>query len=170
MAPPTDVQLHDMGLSPKDHADEAPSWSQWDRKADLHAAIIASDQPNKPTGDLLWKSVRDATATGTTSCNMCIHIARLTGIVIGGNEDGTDKVLEEQFYICKKEAAVWVKQYLSFSDGDSKSTQHLKQASGKENYSIPTYNTYVPIQVRAASDEYITKYYNKHKGTNQRLT
>ena len=58
---------------------------------------------------------------------MCIHIARLTGIVIGGATDGSDKVLDEEFYICKKESAVWVKQYLTFSDGESKASQHLHQ-------------------------------------------
>ena len=170
MAPPTDVQLHDMGLTPKNHADNSPAWSAWPRKSDLHTAIVASDQPNKPTGDLLWKTAKEATTPNMVSCNMCIHIARLMGIVIGGATDGTDKVLDEEFYICKKESAVWVKQYLTFSDGDSKASQHLHQASSKENYSISQYNTYVPLQVRAASDAYITKYFNKYKPTNQRLT
>ena len=101
---------------------------------------------------------------------MCIHVARITGIVVGGGINNTDKVLDEQFYICKKESAVWIKKYLSFSGGDSKSTQHLKQSSGKETYSITTCVAYVPNQVRAASDEYITMYFNKHRRLNPRLT
>ena len=91
--PPTDVQLHDMGLSPIDNSDEAPFYSEWDRKATLHAAIIASDQPDKPRGDILWATTRDVPA-GTTTCNMCIHVARITGIVVGGGINNTDKVLD----------------------------------------------------------------------------
>ena len=89
--PPTDVQLHDMGLSAIDNNDESPYYSDWDRKATLHAAIIASDQPNKPRGNLLCATVKDVPA-GATTCNMCINIARISGVVIGGGVNGTDKV------------------------------------------------------------------------------
>ena len=168
--PPTDVQLQDMGLTAIDNVnDESPYHSDWDRKGEVQIAIIASDQPNKPRGNLLWATTRDVPAD-TTACNMCIHVARLTAVVIGGGVNGTDKDLDEQFYICKKESAVWIKKYLTFSDGESKSNQHLKQASGKETYSVTNYVGYVPNQVRAASDTYITMYYNKHKTANQRLT
>ena len=135
---PTDVQLNDMGLSAIDNNDESPYYLDWPRKATLHAAIIVSDQPNKPRGDLLWATERD-TVANSTRCNMCIHVARLTGVVIGGGVNNTDKVLDEQFYICKKESAVWIKKYLTFSDGESKTNQHLKQASGKETYSVSGY-------------------------------
>ena len=101
---------------------------------------------------------------------MCIHTTRLNAIVTGGAADGTDKVLDEEIYICKKESAVWIKQYLTFSTGENKANSHLKQASNKENYSVSEYNRYVPLQVRAAADVYITKYFNKHKPTNVRLT
>ena len=43
MATPTDIQLHDMGLTPMAPADDAPAWGAWPRKAEMHAAIIASD-------------------------------------------------------------------------------------------------------------------------------
>ena len=170
MATPNEIQLHDMGLTPQTPADDTPGWGAWTRKAEIHAAIVASDQPNKPTGDLLWKTAKEAIAVNMVTCNMCIHTARLTAIVTGGATDGTDKVLDEEIYICKKESAVWIKQYLTFSSGENKANQHLKQASNKENYSVSQYNSYVPLQVRAASDVYITKYFNKHKPTNQRLT
>ena len=88
----------------------SPVWSAWQRKADIHAAIVASDQPNKPAGNLLWKTAREAITTNMVNCNMCIHTAKLTCIVPGGNTDGTDKVLAEEIYICKNEAAVWIKQ------------------------------------------------------------
>ena len=65
--PPTIAQLHDMGLTPKDNNDEQPLYSDWPRKKTLHDAIIASDQPNKPRGDLLWTVERD-TSAGATTC------------------------------------------------------------------------------------------------------
>ena len=133
--PPTDVQLQDMGLTAIDNNDESPYYSDWVRKETLHAAIIASDQPNKPRGELLWATNKDA-VTNSTRCNMCIHVARLTAVVIGGGVNGTDKDLDEQFYICRKESAVWTKKYLTFYVGDSKNNQHLKQASSKESYSV----------------------------------
>ena len=102
MATPNAIQLHDMGLTPHDPADDAPAWSAWTRKAAIHAAIVASDQPNKPAGDLLWKTAREAITGNMVKCNMCIHTARLTAIVTGGATDGTDKVLDEEIYICKK--------------------------------------------------------------------
>ena len=152
--PPTDVQLQDMGLTAIDNNDESPYYSDWVRKNTLHAAIIASDQPNKPRGDLLWATARDS-VTNSTRCNMCINIARLTAVVVGGGVNGADKDLDEQFYICRKETAVWIKKYITFSVGDSKNNQHLKQASSKESYSVTNYAGYVPAQVRAASDTYV---------------
>ena len=145
MATPNAIQLHDMGLTPNDPADNSPAWSAWPRKLAIHNAIVASDQPNKPAGDLLWKTVREAITGNMISCNMCIHTARLTGIVTGGNPDGTDKVLDEKIYICKKEAALWIRQYLTFSNGEHKANAHLKQASNKETYSVSDYNNYVSI-------------------------
>ena len=126
MATPNAIQLHNMGLTPQDPADDTPAWSAWTRKAAIHAAIVASDQPNKPAGDLLWKTAREAITGNMVTCNMCIHTARLTGIVTGGATDGTDKVLDEEIYICKNESAVWIKKHLTFSSGENKANQHLK--------------------------------------------
>ena len=130
----------------------------------------ASDQTDKPTGDILWKTAKLTPASNQVTCNISIHAAKLTGIVIGGNSDGSDKVLEEQTYLCKKECALWTKQYLNFSPGEAKTNAHLKQAASKSNYPIVDYHNYVPLQVRAASDQYITKYFNKHKRANPKLT
>ena len=66
MATPNKIQLHDMGLTPQTPADDAPLWSAWTRKKEIHDAIVASDQPNKPAGDLLWKTAKEAT-TGNGS-------------------------------------------------------------------------------------------------------
>ena len=100
--PPTDAQIHDMGLTPKDNNDEQPYYSDWARKKVLHDAIIASSQPNKPRGDLFWATVRD-TSTGGANCNLCINVARITGVVTGGGSNNADKVLDDEFYICRKE-------------------------------------------------------------------
>ena len=88
---------------------------------------------------------------------MMVNIARLSAVVIGGGAAGADK-------------AVWTKKYITFSEGDSKNNQHLKQTSSKESYSVPSYTAFVHTQVRDASDKYITKYYNKYKRANVKLT
>ena len=75
--PPSDRQLQDMGLTDIDNNDESPTYSDWARKTTLHEAIIASDQPNKPRCDLLWATARDS-VTNSTTCNMCLNIARIT--------------------------------------------------------------------------------------------
>ena len=54
--------------------------------------------------------------------------------------------------------------------GESKATLHLKLASNPDTYSITAYASFFPVQVRDASDKYITMFYNKHKGNNQKLT
>ena len=76
--PPTNAQLHDMGLTPIDNNDEQPFYSDLTRKKVLHDAIKASDQPNKPRGDLLWATARNASA-GAATRNMCINVARISG-------------------------------------------------------------------------------------------
>ena len=167
--PPTDAQLHDMGLTPLDNNDEQPIFSDWPRKKVLHDAIIASDQPNKPKGDLLWATIKNASA-GAATCNMCINVARITGVVTGGGSNNADKVLDDAFYICKKESADWIRKYLTFSKGESKTTQHLKLPSSYDTYSVMNYASFVPVQVRDASDKYINMYYTKHKNNNQKLT
>ena len=42
---------------------------------------------------------------------MGVNIARISAVVIIGGEAGADKDLDEEFYICKEETAVWIKQY-----------------------------------------------------------
>ena len=106
MGTPSDIQLHDMGLTPKSQADEPLGWGSWTRKTDIHTAILASDQPNKPVTNPMWKTAKEAMLANAVNCNMGIHTARLTAIVTGGNDNGTDKVLPDEYYICKKETGV----------------------------------------------------------------
>ena len=160
-----------MGLTVAEQVtnDESLFYSDWDRKLILHEAIKASDQTDKPKGDELW-ATQKGSVPNSTACNMMVNIARLSAVVIGGGAAGADKDLDEVFYICKEETAVWTKKYITFSEGDSKNNQHLKQASSKESYSVPSYTAFVPTQVKDASDKYINMYYNKYKRANVKLT
>ena len=73
----------------------------------------------------MWKTAKEAMLANAVNCNMGIHTVKLTAIVPGGNDNGTDKVLPPEYYICKKETGVWTKKHLTFSEGDHKSNSHL---------------------------------------------
>ena len=152
--PPSERQLQDMGLTPPEENsnDESLVYSDWERKTALHEVRKASDQPDKPKEDILWATQKSSVPNSTT-CNMGVNIARITAVVIRGGEAGADKDLDEEFYICKEETAVWTKKYITFSEGNSKNNQHLKQASSKESYSVPSYAAFVPTQVKDLSSE-----------------
>ena len=72
-----------MGLTPQEPNDEQAKYSDWARKKTLHDAIIASSQPNKPTGEELWATELNTSAE-KDKCNMSIRIARITGVVSAG--------------------------------------------------------------------------------------
>ena len=150
--------------------DERFVFSSWDRKATLHAAIIATDQPGKPAGNPLWRFAGGNNVVSAVRCNMGCHIIKIEAIVPGGNTDGTDRALPAEHYICKKETGEWSLKYLTSSEGTHKTNSHLKQASEQDNYSIMSYNQYVPFQVMNAVNDYKTLYYNKYKPANDSLT
>ena len=60
--------------------------------------------------------------------------------------------------------------YPTTAEGSHKSNAHLKQASDLNNYSIPTYNEYVPTQVMNAVTKYKDLYYAKYHPANATLT
>jgi hypothetical protein len=160
-------QLEDMGLTPYRHGvDERFGWGQWPKREVLHAAILATDQPNKPTSNPLWRTAAGANLVTAVKCNMGIHIIKLSAVIPGGNANGTDKALPPEYYICKKETGVWTLKYVTTSEGDHKSNSHLKQASNKENYSVTEYNNYIPTEVRDASNEYKDLYYTEYRPAN----
>ena len=101
---------------------------------------------------------------------MGIHIIKISAVVPNGNANGTDKPLPDEYYLCKKETGVWTLKYLTSSEGNHKSNSHLKQASNSDNYSVTSYNQYVPTQVMDAVNTYKELYYTKYHPGNDTLT
>ena len=117
-------QLEDMGLTPYRHdVDERFGWGQWNRREVLHAAILATDQPNKPTSNPLWRTAAGANVVTAVKCNMGIHIIKLLAVIPGGNANDTDKALPPEYYICKKEARKQNPSNLSTTYPEPKSTE-----------------------------------------------
>ena len=81
--------------------------------------------------------------------------AAIRATVPNGNTNGTDKPLPDEYYLCKKETGVWTLKYLTSAEGNHKSNAHLIQASNSDNYSVSTYNEYIPTVVMDAVDAYI---------------
>ena len=151
MAVYSNSQLETIGLEPlRPQEDEKPKFSDWPRKATLHAAIKAQNQTDKPTVDEMWRIAKGNSVVSSVYCNMGIHIIKIQAVVTGGGVGGTDKPLPDEFYLCKEEMGVWTIKYLTTSEGPHKQNAHLKQASQKDNYSVPDYNNYVPTQVMGA--------------------
>merc|ERR1712030_259846 len=64
----------------------------------------------------------------------------------------------------------WSKKHLTSANGSHPKNSHLRNTSRSDNYSVETYNDYVPEQVLSAENRYTTLYYNKYKPNNQNLT
>ena len=160
-----------MGLTPADDYDEKlMNANDWNRKEELHAAIIASTLcQDKLSGDELFATTRP-TSSGAAKCNMVIPIAKLSAVVTEGNPDNSDKAIREEFLLCKKEGAEWNSKNLTWSNGETKESKHMKVASNPNTYAVPEYFDYVPIQVRNAEAGFINKFLVKHKGANGNLT
>ena len=149
-------QLEAMGLVPhRNGVDERLPYTKWDRKAVLHAAIRATNQPDKPLNDDMWRIAAGNNVITAVRCNMGIYIIKISTVIPNGNTNGTDKPLPDEYYLCKKETEVWTLKYLTSSEGNHKSNSHLKQASNSDNYSVSTYNEYIPTVVMDAVDAYI---------------
>ena len=154
------TQLEAMGLEPKRQTvDETPTFSAWTRKAILHAAIKAQNTPDRPVTDDMWRYAKGTHVVSSVRCNMGVHIIKISCIVIAGNQDGSDKPLPDEYFLCKAETGVWTMKYLTTAEGSHKSNAHLKQASDLNNYSIPQYNEYVPTQVMNSITKYKDLYY-----------
>ena len=164
-------QLEAMGLEPRrTELDEFLKFSDWQRKATLHAAIKNQNQPDKPGTEEMWRYAVGNTVVTAVRCNMGIHIIKISAVVPNGNTNGTDKALLDEYYLCKKETGVWTVKYLTAAEGNHKSNAHLKHASNKDNYSITKYNEYVPTQVIDAINTYKDLYYAKYHPGNDTLT
>ena len=96
-------QLEAMGLEPhRQGVDECLRFSNWQRKATLHAAIKAQNQPDKPDTEDMWRYAVGTTLVTAVRCNMGIHIIKISAVVPNGNTNGTDKALPDEYYLCKK--------------------------------------------------------------------
>ena len=103
----TESQLLEMGLTAKEVADETPKFSSWDRKLSVQRAVKSSD-PSLAGIDNLWRTAPVTPALNQVTCNINVHAAKVSGIVKGGAEDNTDKIV----YLCKDETAEWTRQHL----------------------------------------------------------
>ena len=164
MAVYSNTQLESMGLEPDQGANhEFVTYSDWTTKNLMHAAIKASTaQPNKPKVAQMWRHVQGNIVISSVYCNMGIYIMKISCVVTGGGLNGVDKPLADEYFLCKEEMGVWTLKYLTASEGPHKSNSHLTQASQKDNYSVPDYNSYLPTQVLGAIEKYKALYYTKY--------
>ena len=132
---PSANQLGDMGLLPLNLQDEQVSLENWTRRTALKTALQAVNQPDKPTNANLWLAA-ETNDSNSIRCNMRIDLVTYTAVIPAGNTDGTDKALNGQTYMCKKESAEWMKENLTYSNAEGKNLKHLNMASNPNSYSI----------------------------------
>ena len=130
----------------------------------------AQTQDDKPKVADMWRTARGNTVTSSVYCNMGIHIMKISSIVTGGGVAGVDKPLPDEYYLCKEEMGAWIVKYLTVSEGPNKHNSHLKEASQKDNYSVPDYNSYIPTKILGAVEKYKALYYTKYITNNALLT
>ena len=166
------AQLEAMGLcSIRTNLDEQIDFGKWDDRRNFHTFIKATtNQADKPASEVMWRCEQGNNILTAVRCNMGIHIIKLTAVVPGGNTDGTDKPLADEYYLGKKETGVWSLKYLTSAEGPHQKNSHLTQASNSDNYSVRDYNKYVPKQVMDSMDAYKTLYFNKYHPDNATLT
>ena len=151
----SEAQLASMGLrSQRKGIDEILSFSQWDRKTALHRAIRLQNMPARPSVEDMWRQEQGNQAGYNTKCNVGICIINISAAVPETGPRGAPKDIPVQSYLCKEEMGVWMKKYLTSSDGPTKYNQHLKQASHMDMYSVPQYCNYVPNVVWDAINIY----------------
>ena len=165
-------QLEAMGLCPfRVNLDQHIRYGDWDQRRNFHTLVrAANNQEDKPLSTVMWRTKIGTNVPTAVRCNMGIHVIKLSAIIPGGNDDGTDKDLPEEYYLCKKETGVWTLKYLTSAEGSHKQNSHLTQASNSDNYSVANYNQYVPKQVMDAMNIYKTLYFNKHHPNDNNLT
>ena len=129
MAAFSDTQLESMGLEPENTAThQVLSHSDWPTRTQMHTAIKAQTQADKPKVVDMWRTAKGNTVTTSVYCNMGIHIIKISCVVTGGGVGGADKPLPDEYYLCKEEMGAWTIKYLTASEGPHKQNAHLKQA------------------------------------------
>ena len=168
----SEEQLEAMGLCPnRKDLDQSIPFGTWPPRKDFHDKIKASTiQPEMPTSDDMWRYEQGTNNVSAVRCNAGIHICKVNAIVTAGGVGGVDLTLADEFFLCKKESGEWSKKYLTSADGNHPKNSHLKNTSKSDNYSVETYNDYVPEQVLSSLNKYMTLYFNKYKPGNQLLT
>merc|ERR1712015_43784 len=99
------AQLEAMGLcSIRTNLDEQIDFGKWDDRRNFHTFIKATtNQADKPASEVMWRCEQGNNILTAVRCNMGIHIIKITAVIPGGNTDGTDKPLADEYYLSKKE-------------------------------------------------------------------
>ena len=167
----SETHLQSMGLQPhRKDIDEIISFSNWTRKDDLHAAIRTQNVPNRPSVANMWRVTQGTSIMNVVRCNMGICIINISATVPAGMDNGNDKSLPVESYLCKEQMGVWTLKYLTSAEGSYKHNAHLKQASDISNYAVSKYNERVPTVVWDAISSYKDLYLTKYLPANSTLT
>ena len=167
----SEAALQSMGLMPhRKTVDEIISFSSWTRKADLHTLIRAQTTPAPPAVTTMWRIAKGSPVLSIVRCNMGICIMNVSSVIEGGGEEGADKNLPVEQYLCREEMGVWTMKYLTSAEGSTKNNAHLTQASDLDNYPIPKYNEFVPTVVWDSINKYKELYLAKYLPDNTTLT
>ena len=139
-------QLDAMGLCPiREHLDQHLGYGKWDERRNLHTLVkLSSNQTDKPKSEVMWRYEAGNNILTAVRCNLGIHIIKLSAIIPQGNNDGSDRPLNDEYYLGKKETGVWSIKHLTSAEGNHQRNSHLTQASNSDNYSVRDYNKYVP--------------------------
>ena len=134
-------QLEAMGLCPiRENLDQHIGYGKWDERRNFHTLVKAvTNQTDKPASTVMWRCEAGNNILTAVRCNMGIHIIKLSAIVPEGNTDGTDKPLNDEHYLGKKETGVWSLKHLTSAEGPHQKNSHLTQASNSDNYSVRDY-------------------------------
>ena len=167
-----DSQLAAMGLQPKrTDVDERLGFSKWTRKRALHTAAKAqTGTTDRPDAEEWFRSEKGATNANAVRCNVCIYIIKIQATVIAGEDDGRDKRLPDEHFLCKKETGDWAVKYLVTSADVNKKASHLRHAADPSTYSIPQYSDYIPTKVFEAASKYVALFLAKYGPDNANLT
>ena len=168
--PATPATLREMDLQLKGIGDETIKYSKWKRKIELHILAKESYQSDKPEDDGDWWKLSGARAEipGTPTCTLPVMVARLMAYIpIGGRSKNSMKypftIIDEEGFLVKKKLAVWTKKWMMLTNAEASGFSHLLVAAPSDNYAVPNYEDYIPIQVKEDYDQFIGEFINKHK-------
>ena len=100
-------QLEAMGLMQhRANIDQQIRFGSWDDRRNVHTLVRASDHPDKPRSVPMWRTEQGTNVLSAVRCNMGVHIIKITAVVPGGNDDGTDKALPDEYYLLLSVAVI----------------------------------------------------------------